>query len=72
MLLIGTNDLCAELGIPGQFADPRVEDAYRRSSPHAGKHGKYPGMGGVYEPKLMEKYIGWACASSSPARTCRS
>ena len=23
-----------------------------------GKHGKHPGMGGVYEPKLMEKFIG--------------
>ena len=22
------------------------------------KHGKFPGMGGVYEPKLMDKYIG--------------
>ncbi len=27
VVLIGTNDLCAELGIPGQFADPKVEDA---------------------------------------------
>jgi 2-keto-3-deoxy-L-rhamnonate aldolase RhmA len=58
-LLIGTNDLCAEMGIPGQFNDPRVEDAYRAVVTACKKHGKIPGMGGVYEPKLMEKYIGY-------------
>ncbi len=57
VLLIGTNDLCAEIGIPGQFSDARVEDAYRKVIDACRKHGKYPGMGGVYEPKLMEKYI---------------
>lgn len=58
VILIGTNDLCAEMGIPGEFNDSRVEDAYRKVIAACGKHGKYPGMGGVYEPKLMEKYIG--------------
>ena len=58
VLLIGTNDLCAELGIHGNFTDPRIEDAYRAVIAACRKHGKYPGMGGVYEPKLMEKYIG--------------
>ena len=57
VLLIGTNDLCAEMGVPGQLADPRVEDAYRKVIAACRKHGKHPGMGGVYEPKLMEKYI---------------
>ena len=58
-LLIGTNDLCAELGIPGKFDDPKVEDAYRTVIAACKKHGIHPGMGGVYEPKLMEKYIGY-------------
>lgn len=58
VLLIGTNDLCAEMGIPGQFADPRVEEAYGSVLAACRKHGKFPGMGGVYEPKLLEKYIG--------------
>jgi 2-keto-3-deoxy-L-rhamnonate aldolase RhmA len=58
-LLIGTNDLCAELGIPGQFGDARVEDAYRTVVAACKKHGIHPGMGGVYEPKLMEKYVGY-------------
>jgi 2-keto-3-deoxy-L-rhamnonate aldolase RhmA len=57
VLLIGTNDLCAEMGIPGQFTDPRVEDAYRKVIAACAKHGKHPGMGGVYEPRLMEQYI---------------
>ena len=59
VVLIGTNDLCAELGIAGQFTDPKVEDAYRVVVAACGKHGKHPGMGGVYEPKLLEKYIGF-------------
>ena len=33
MLLIGTNDLCAEMGIPGQYADPRIVDAYENARP---------------------------------------
>ena len=58
-VLIGTNDLCAELGIPGKFDDRRVEDAYRKVVAACRKSGIHPGMGGVYDPKLMEKYIGY-------------
>jgi 2-keto-3-deoxy-L-rhamnonate aldolase RhmA len=57
-ILIGTNDFCAELGIPGDFSNPRVEEAYRTIIAACRKHGVHPGMGGVYEPKLMERYIG--------------
>jgi 2-keto-3-deoxy-L-rhamnonate aldolase RhmA len=57
VLLIGTNDLCAELGIPGQFADPRVEEAYRMVIDACRRHGKHPGMGGCYDHALMQKYI---------------
>lgn len=59
VVLIGTNDYCAELGIPGQFGHAKVEEAYRAVIAACRKHGKHPGMGGVYEPKLMEKYIGY-------------
>lgn len=58
VLLIGTNDLCAELGIPGKFDDARVVDAYTRVIAACKKHGKFPGMGGVYTPDLLKKYIG--------------
>jgi len=58
VLLIGTNDLCAEMGMPGQFAGAKVESAYKTVIDACRKHGKYPGMGGVYDPKLMTKYCG--------------
>src|SRR5207253_2927187 len=47
-LLIGTNDLCFEMGIPGQFNDPRVAEAYKRVIAACRKHGRFPGMGGMY------------------------
>ena len=57
-LLIGTNDLCFELGIPGQFDDPRVAEAYTKVIAACRKHGKFPGMGGLYTPALLERHIG--------------
>ena len=57
-LLIGTNDLCMEMGIPGQFDHPDVAAAYETMVAACKKHGKHPGMGGVYNPELMKKYIG--------------
>jgi 4-hydroxy-2-oxoheptanedioate aldolase len=58
VLLIGTNDLCAEMGMPGQFADAKVVAAYESVIAACRRHGKYPGMGGVYDQALMQKYIG--------------
>lgn len=57
-LLIGTNDLCFEMGIPGQFNDPKVKDAYTKVIAACRKHGKFPGMGGMYTPELLERHIG--------------
>ena len=57
-LLIGTNDLCFEMGIPGKFDDPKVEDAYRKVIAACRKHGKFPGMGGLYTAPYLEKYTG--------------
>jgi 2-keto-3-deoxy-L-rhamnonate aldolase RhmA len=56
-LLIGTNDLCFEMGIPGQFNDPKVADAYKRVIAACRKHGKFPGMGGMYTPELLERHV---------------
>jgi 2-keto-3-deoxy-L-rhamnonate aldolase RhmA len=56
-LLIGTNDLCFEMGIPGQFNDPRVKEAYTRVIGACRKHGKFPGMGGMYTAELLERHI---------------
>jgi 2-keto-3-deoxy-L-rhamnonate aldolase RhmA len=57
VLLIGSNDLCAEMGIPGQFTHARLEDAYRRTVAACRKHGKHPGMGGIYNETIMATYI---------------
>jgi 4-hydroxy-2-oxoheptanedioate aldolase len=57
VVLIGTNDLCATMGIPGEFEHDRVVKAYESVIAACKKHRKHPGMGGVYEPKIMEKYI---------------
>lgn len=56
-LLIGTNDLCMEMGIPGEFDHEKVAEAYRRVVAACRRHGKHPGMGGVYDPTLMQRYI---------------
>jgi 2-keto-3-deoxy-L-rhamnonate aldolase RhmA len=55
-LLIGTNDLCFEMGVPGRFDDPRVEEAYRKVIAACRRHGKFPGMGGLYTSEYLEKY----------------
>jgi 4-hydroxy-2-oxoheptanedioate aldolase len=57
VLLIGTNDLCAEMGIPGDFANERVAEAYERTVAACRAHGKWAGMGGVYDEQLMPRYI---------------
>ena len=57
VLLMGTNDLCAEMGIHGQFDHDRVVDAYRKLIGAAKQHGKFAGMGGVYGEALMQTYI---------------
>jgi 2-keto-3-deoxy-L-rhamnonate aldolase RhmA len=57
VLLIGTNDLSAEMGIPGQFGHERVVAAYETVIAAARKCGIYSGMGGVYDEELSTRYI---------------
>ena len=56
-ILVGTNDLCTEMGIPGAVGDPRIQEVMERVVAACRTHGKYPGLGGVYEPPLMERYV---------------
>lgn len=58
VLLMGTNDLCLELGIPGKLDDERVVAAVDTVVAACRKHGKWPGLGGVYGRDLMKRYIG--------------
>jgi 2-keto-3-deoxy-L-rhamnonate aldolase RhmA len=58
VLLIGTNDLCAEMGIHGDFGNDRVADAYGKMIAACHKHNKFPGMAGIYNETIMPRYIG--------------
>ena len=57
VLLIGTNDLTMELGIPGQLGHAKVVAAYETVIAACRKHNKWAGLGGVYTEDLMAKYI---------------
>jgi 2-keto-3-deoxy-L-rhamnonate aldolase RhmA len=56
-LLVGTNDLAMELGIPGGFGDERVIAAYQAVIDACRKHGKHAGVGGIADDTLLRKYI---------------
>jgi 2-keto-3-deoxy-L-rhamnonate aldolase RhmA len=58
VLLIGTNDLTLEMGIPGRYEDPRVAQAYERVVAACRAHGVHAGMGGIYDHPNMARYIG--------------
>ena len=57
VILIGTNDLCMEMGIPGDYSNVKVKDAYSKVIEACKKYEKVPGMGGVYNEELMSEYI---------------
>jgi 2-keto-3-deoxy-L-rhamnonate aldolase RhmA len=47
MLLVGSNDLCNEMGITGQYDNPKLRAAFERSIAAARPHGKHVGVGGL-------------------------
>ncbi|HVY19453.1 MAG TPA: aldolase/citrate lyase family protein [Bauldia sp.] len=57
-LLIGSNDLTLDMGIPGQYGDARLQDAYARVAAACRKHGKILAMGGIYDTQWAPHYIG--------------
>lgn len=58
MLLIGSNDLCGEMGIVGQYDHPKLEAAFQRCIAAANKVGKHVGIGGLAaRDDLMAKYV---------------
>jgi 2-keto-3-deoxy-L-rhamnonate aldolase RhmA len=56
-LLIGSNDLAMELGIPGAFADDRIAAAYEAVCTACRDHGKAAGIGGISDEALLRRYI---------------
>src|SRR6266550_5118788 len=58
LLLIGTNDLCSSLGIPGQLDHELVRDAYVRGIEACRRYGKHLGVGGLSaHPKLASDFV---------------
>jgi 4-hydroxy-2-oxoheptanedioate aldolase len=59
MLLVGSNDLCAEMGITGQYDHPRLRDAFARAISAARSVGKHVGIGGLASREdLMAQFVG--------------
>ncbi|HUL91093.1 MAG TPA: aldolase/citrate lyase family protein [Burkholderiales bacterium] len=58
MVLIGTNDLLADMGLPGQYEHQRVRDAYVHALAACAKHGKHLGVGGLAtRPGLAAEFV---------------
>ena len=58
MALFGTNDLTADMGIAGDYENPKVRDAYARAIAAGKKHGKHIGVGGLgARPKLTAEFV---------------
>jgi 2-keto-3-deoxy-L-rhamnonate aldolase RhmA len=47
VLLIGSNDLCTALGIPGDLKSPKLRAAYESVMQACKTHGKHLGVGGI-------------------------
>lgn len=58
MVMIGTNDLTADMGIPGQYDHPRVREAYAHTIETCRKYGKHCGVGGLSSrPDLVTEFV---------------
>jgi len=57
-ILVGTNDLAADFGIPGQLDDPKIVACYEAIGKACKARKKFFGMGGVYTAPLIKRYIG--------------
>jgi 2-keto-3-deoxy-L-rhamnonate aldolase RhmA len=57
VLLIGTSDLTAAMGISGQIGHPDVRRAYEAVGEACRRHGKVLGMGGVYDEEVAPQLV---------------
>jgi len=57
MLLIGSNDLCTELGIPGELRHPKLRAAYQAVAAACKKHGTALGVGGIRGDVELQKQL---------------
>lgn len=57
LLSIGANDLSAELGIPGEYGHPRLQECIAVATEACRKHGKLLMVGGISDLTLLEKSL---------------
>lgn len=57
-IMIGTNDLAADFGVPGELGHERVVAAYARVGQACREQGLFLGIGGVYTAPLITRYLG--------------
>ena len=58
MVLMGTNDLLADMGLAGRYEHERVREAYARTIAACRKHGKHVGVGGLAtRPRLAAEFV---------------
>ena len=58
MLLVGTNDLCNSLGLPGALDHPKVREAYEHVAAACRANGKHLGVGGLNSrPEIAKEMI---------------
>lgn len=55
--MIGANDLCAGYGIPGQHGHKLIRSAYAQVIAGANRAGKWVGIGGISDKKLIAEYV---------------
>ena len=59
VLTMGLNDLSVDMGIPGQLGHDKIAAAVASVAHAARAAGKFAGFGGVYQPDLIKKYVGF-------------
>jgi 2-keto-3-deoxy-L-rhamnonate aldolase RhmA len=57
-LQVGTSDLSVSLGVPGQVAHPKVQDAVAKTISACNRHGKIAVVGGAYQEEALRIYAG--------------
>jgi 2-keto-3-deoxy-L-rhamnonate aldolase RhmA len=57
ILAIGANDLTAELGVPGDYHDPRVREAVASVAEACRRHGKLLQLGGIGDLALVASLL---------------
>lgn len=57
VVMIGANDLCLDLGIPGKVMDPSVVECFETVAAACRRHGRHAGLGGIRTPDELKVYF---------------